>query len=40
MTEEKFCLCCQRPVRIMCEVDYCSAKCRRGKCGHKREAQP
>lgn len=37
MKEEKFCLCCNRPVRIMTEADYCSAKCRRGKCGHKQE---
>ena len=28
------CSCCRAPIRLMCEVDYCGSRCRRGKCGH------
>ena len=29
------CLCCEAPVRLQCETDYCGSRCRQDKCGHK-----
>lgn len=31
----KACLCCEEPVRLQCETDYCGSRCRQGKCGHR-----
>ncbi len=32
----RHCLCCGAEVKIMCEQDYCSSRCREGKCDHVR----
>lgn len=38
MTEEtkepRLCHCCGKECRMMCDPDFCSARCREGKCLH------